>query len=646
MQYRREIDGLRSLAVLPVIFFHAGIEAFGGGFVGVDVFFVISGYLITTLILQEKMDGRFSIAGFYERRARRILPALLFVMACCLPFAFWLMLPGQLVSFSNSVISVVLFVSNFLFWTESGYFRDVSELKPLLHTWSLAVEEQYYLLFPLLIAVAWRLGTRRLAYLILGLAIASLALSEVGARRFPVANFFLAPTRAWELFTGALCAFYLSNPSTKQPSNVLAAMAGLIMIAIAVHVYSESTLFPSTLALVPVIGTALVIVYSPGTAVARLLSTPVLVWIGLLSYSAYLWHQPLFAFVRLYLGENPSTATALALIAGVFALSYLSWRFIEAPFRSRSRTSLRTLLLFVSGLTIVNVAFAVIALREGGFISRYRPEDRTLVAMGAKDAGWYIANRFDRLAVSQFDPSKPVKVLIIGDSFAQDFVNVLHEGRLDENASVVTHYVPTGCGNLMLEWDFSGRIPSPEKRARCAGDPGYRSERLRSLLANADMVFIASSWTPWESALIAESVSNVRKSTRGAVYVVGSKHFGEINVRELLGVEPAARPALRNPVPPKHQEMNAQMKSALGAETFIDMQAIMCDATADCRLFNEQLEILTHDGRHLTEAGAELAGVKLLADRRFATLLPPPASTAFEPELPIAAPTGNRLDSE
>ena len=178
-------------------------------------------------------------------------------------------------------------------------------------------------------------------------------------------------------------------------------LVGLVMIAVSVHTYSESTLFPSMLALLPVLGTVMIILFSPGTPVASLLSTPLLVWIGLLSYSAYLWHQPIFAFVRLHNGENPSTLVALGLIAAVFALSYLSWRFIEMPFRSRSRTSLRQVLLFVGGLTAINVAYAVASIQQDGFVSRYRPEDRSLVTMGAKDAGWYIANRFERLAIDR-----------------------------------------------------------------------------------------------------------------------------------------------------------------------------------------------------------------------------------------------------
>ena len=167
MNYRREIDGLRSLAVMPVILFHAGFHVFSGGFVGVDIFFVISGYLITTILVNEMDQGNFSIVNFYERRARRILPVLFFIMLLCLPFAWLWLIPTEMKSFSQSLVAVSVFSSNILFWLTSGYFGAVAELKPLLHTWSLAVEEQYYMIFPLLLLLGWRLGKRRLVWMLL-----------------------------------------------------------------------------------------------------------------------------------------------------------------------------------------------------------------------------------------------------------------------------------------------------------------------------------------------------------------------------------------------------------------------------------------------------------------------------------------------
>jgi peptidoglycan/LPS O-acetylase OafA/YrhL len=209
MKYRAEIDGLRALAVLPVILFHAGFELFSGGFVGVDVFFVISGYLITTIIISEMAEGKFSIVNFYERRARRILPALFFVMLMCLPFAWMWLTPNDLKDFGQSLVAVSTFSSNILFWRESGYFDTAAELKPLLHTWSLAVEEQYYILFPIFLMFTWRLGLKWILILLSMVFLVSLGIAQWGAYNSPSAAFFLLPARGWELLVGVFVAFYL-----------------------------------------------------------------------------------------------------------------------------------------------------------------------------------------------------------------------------------------------------------------------------------------------------------------------------------------------------------------------------------------------------------------------------------------------------
>ena len=334
MKYRAEIDGLRALAVLPVILFHAGFEWFSGGFVGVDVFFVISGYLITTILIEDIENKRFSIVKFYERRARRILPALFFVMLVCIPFAWMWMLPSQMKDFSQSLVAVSLFASNILFWRESGYFAAAAEEKPLLHTWSLAVEEQYYVLFPIFLILAWRFGKNRVFWMIVVMAAISLLLSEWGWRNKATANFYLAPTRAWELFAGSIAAFIVQKQGV-QKSNLLAT-CGLAAIIFSIFFYDETTPFPSVYALVPVLGVVLLVLYADkDTLVARLLSTKGFVGIGLISYSAYLWHQPLFAFARIRSFEHPSLflMSTLSVISIIF--SYFSWRYIEKPFRNK-----------------------------------------------------------------------------------------------------------------------------------------------------------------------------------------------------------------------------------------------------------------------------------------------------------------------
>lgn len=384
MIYRREIDGLRAIAVIPVILFHAGMSPFSGGFVGVDVFFVISGYLITSILIDEIEQGSFSIVNFYERRARRILPALFFVMLCCIPFAWIWMLPDELKDFSQSLVAVVFFSSNVLFWMEDKYFAPSAELKPLLHTWSLAVEEQFYLFFPIFLLFAWRFGRQRAFWSICVIAALSLAASEWGWRNNLSANFYIAPTRAWELLAGSLCAFWRFDEE-QRASNWLG-LLGLAMIIYAIFAYDAATPFPSVYGLVPVVGTILIIVFGvAGTWSAKLLSMRALVSVGLISYSAYLWHQPLFAFARIQSIFEPSPLIMAALAMLSLVLAYFSWRYIEKPFRKTSTSVLptRRAAFATSGaVAVVFVLVGVIGHNSKGFehLWRSRQPQSILVA--------------------------------------------------------------------------------------------------------------------------------------------------------------------------------------------------------------------------------------------------------------------------
>lgn len=347
MQYRREVDGLRAVAVIPVILFHAGIEGFAGGFVGVDVFFVISGYLITTIIYSDVAEHKYSIAAFYERRVRRIIPALALVCAATLPFAYALMLPGQFTAFGKRLAATTIFFSNIIFWSEHNYFSPASQLNPLIHTWSLAVEEQFYIFFPPLLYILRRLNRRVLLILLVMTSLFSLALAQWASRFAPTADFYLLPFRWWELGMGAILSLSAKEWSSTEWRAYahgrvaeIGALAGVAMIGYAIFTFDSTLPFPSAWALLPDVGSALIIVFAvPQTIVGRLLSTPLFVGIGLISYSAYLWHQVIFAFSRLAWPDLVSPTMLLGLAVISLGLAYLSWRFVETPFRDRRKYS-------------------------------------------------------------------------------------------------------------------------------------------------------------------------------------------------------------------------------------------------------------------------------------------------------------------
>ena len=375
--YSPEIDGLRAIAVLPVVLYHAAIAGFGGGFVGVDVFFVISGYLITGIIVGEIARGQFSIARFYERRIRRIFPALFFVMVCSIVTAAFFFVPRDLTRFGESVAAATVFVSNLLFWRETGYFAAAAGQQPLLHTWSLAIEEQFYIAFPLLLLAIARFGRGRYASWLVGVAILSFALSVYAVYADAATAFYLAPTRAWELLLGSLLACDVISPAGGvRTRNALAAI-GLVLIAFSVTTFTVETPFPGVAALWPTLGTALVIysVRSGASHVTGMLAAKPLVYIGLMSYSLYLWHWPLIVFTRYWsIVELGSSAIVLILVASLM-LSVFTWKFIETPFRSKRLLVRRESLFFAAAAAMVMLCATGIVIHvQRGMIPGVDPD--------------------------------------------------------------------------------------------------------------------------------------------------------------------------------------------------------------------------------------------------------------------------------
>ena len=378
--YRPEIDGLRAIAVGAVILYHSQITIFGhqpfkGGFFGVDIFFVISGYLITSIILKELITtGAFSFKHFYERRVRRILPALIFVMLVSLPFAWMYLLPDSLVDFSKSILYSLGFGSNFYFhYSGQQYDAQSGLLKPFLHTWSLSVEEQFYILFPIVLLITFKYLRNYLIHvLILGFII-SLGLAEWTSRNYPSASFYFLHTRMLELLIGSILAYFeitKGQRSKHQTANLILPSIGLFLIGYFIFFFNNKIPHPSSITLLPVIGVCLVIWFSSkDEIVTKILSSKLFVGVGLISYSLYLWHYPIFAFIRINNFIDANISYKIVLVFSILILSIFSYKYIEQPFRNK-KTKFSKIFSTLLALLIILVFFNSSSLYSDGFKKR------------------------------------------------------------------------------------------------------------------------------------------------------------------------------------------------------------------------------------------------------------------------------------
>jgi peptidoglycan/LPS O-acetylase OafA/YrhL len=611
--YRPEIDGLRALAVTVVVLNHAGFTFVRGGFLGVDIFFVISGFLITGIIQREIADDRFSLRAFYERRARRILPALTFVVVMVLPMAWVILTPAQLKQFGQSVGAVALFSSNFLFWQQSGYFDVAAELKPLLHTWSLAVEEQFYLLFPLLL-----LGLRRVRtptrIMVLGfIALASLGLAEVGARRQWVSNFYLLPSRAWELLLGALLALFAVRSVAPVSARVSRIVAPLSFVAILLSVVflDESDPMPGLLSLVPVLATAGVIwTAAPGTALYRLLTLRPMIQVGLMSYSIYLWHQPLFALARHAKRAELDLLTIIALIGLTFILAYLSYRFVERPFRGGLIRSRRQIFLGSAVVSVLFVAFGWTAQAADGNLPG-KADAAAREAQLAIMAGSQIPDRdFDchLNVLSKVDKYlgdwdcyagsdsglEELNVMVVGDSHAGVFA-----GAFLWNGFSINRASGSGCSILRPDTGFE----------ECASILDLAVEQIGAREINT--VFLVNYWDESElSELFINLVLDFWLDYADRVVLMApvpefpTAHATYVNTGEIEVVADFSKAD-------RFEEVITQME--LPPEVLVvDTALHLCGTERHCRLIDGN-RLLWHDADHLAAEGSRRLGASMMS---------------------------------
>jgi len=462
MKYRSDIDGLRAIAVVPVVLFHAGYSWIPGGFVGVDIFFVISGYLISSIILNELTAGKFSFARFYERRARRIIPALLVVLVATLAAGYFFLLPDEYASLSQATLAALTFVPNIYFWnTESTYFGLDIATQPLLHTWSLGVEEQFYILFPVLLFFLYRkFSHQTMSRILIALFVLSLATNILLADLYTKYSFYMLPTRAWELLAGIILSLGILPVIRHHRIADMIALVGLALIIGTMLMLQETSVFPGVNAVYPVLGAALII-YSGAqvhTVVARLLSHKALVFIGLVSYSFYLWHWPVTVYTKMVWDSDLNKLFILILS---FVLAAVSYRFIEPRYRKSAGRLPRV--RTVGELGIIGVFLASCAafiLYSQGLIGRV-PNDIMQIAQVTalhQTANSVQCRRFiennqndenDRGQLCRLGKQDSVPQFIIwGDSHAEAISYALHLAALDTGVSGYA-LVNGGCRPLL-----------------------------------------------------------------------------------------------------------------------------------------------------------------------------------------------------
>ena len=441
-EYRPDIDGLRAIAVLAVIAYHAGIPGFSGGFVGVDVFFVISGYLITGIIQKEIAAREFSLMKFYERRIRRIIPALTVVVVTTCAFAALILLPSDLERLGQSALGISIFASNIHFWKSSEYFFAQAADQPLLHTWSLSVEEQFYVFFPFLLILLHRFAPKQVFRITLLLFLLSLALSAAAVFIKPKATFYLAPTRAWELLAGSMLVL---GQGRFNPSELLSrsmSVFGLLSIGGSILWFSEATVFPGLSALIPVGGTMLLIEAGRHRldALNRILVASPLVFCGKISYSMYLWHFPAFALGQYALGPRYGVTAIAILFILTLAASILTWKYVEQPFRKRTFLSRNAVFGVGAAATCLMAAVGTLYFASSGLGMRMNGQTTQMLAQfvdenAQQDCFFDTAGAVSIDKACSFGEVAPPSLVLWGDSHAQMLRNTLNEPALSRKIS-------------------------------------------------------------------------------------------------------------------------------------------------------------------------------------------------------------------
>jgi peptidoglycan/LPS O-acetylase OafA/YrhL len=604
--YRPDIDGLRALAVLAVVAFHAFPEYVTGGFVGVDVFFVISGFLITGIILDECRSGTFSLRRFYGRRVRRIFPALLLVLAASLLAGLWLLLPAEMERLGKQLVASAAFVSNFYFWFQSGYFSPDARTFPLLHLWSLGVEEQFYIVWPLILIALQ--GRRDWVIFAIGLIGVSSFCLNVALIDYHEADFYSPATRAWELMLGASLAWsqrqgHAALP-TKRSAN-LTTIVGLSLILGSVFILDQQSSYPGWRALAPTIGSSLLLWGGASSKVASaVLSSRAPVFVGLISYPLYLWHWPVLVFSAAFKFAPLTHLESALAVAVSFVLAWLTYEFVESRFRA-GRASGAKIAALGMGMMIVGVA-GVAIIGGRGFETRFPKEIREMAEVREEPSSWRVneclinPNTETTFGKSCTEDARPL-LLVWGDSTAAALMPGLRKLQNDRGFGLA-QFTSSNCGPML-----SVDVPGARNCRRINNDVLFAVSR-----AHPDIVLLhgRGSTRPEDIAGLEKLIAALRALSIPRIVVLGPVPVWKRGLpNEVLGyfVKHQTLIPQRSSQRVYRVWNEAQMRSALaglGAE-YISAWDAMCDSEGCLTRLGEKAEdVVASDQSHLTESGS------------------------------------------
>ena len=595
ISYRKEIDGLRAIAVLPVMLFHAGASIFLGGFLGVDVFFVISGYLITNMILFQRSQNTFTFLVFYQRRIRRIIPALLLVMLFSIPLAYFFMHPGELENFGQSLVSTTFMANNILLYLTSGYWDLASDFKPLLHTWSLGVEEQYYIIFPLLIAALSKFSAIRLNHALYFLTLISFLFFMYMQNIDRDAAFYLLASRFWEIGIGACTAIFLIQDQRHHLSLLhrdFYLFLGLLCILLPMLVFNIFQLMPGLANLLVCLGTAIIIAFAnPTSILGRILRARFLVLVGLMSYSLYLWHQPLLAFLRIISLEQPNSFSLILCFFLTFPIAFLSWKFENFL---RYTASSKFFVSFVAIGILISLIAGALFVKTSGFYQYYPELQSTYSSSEFLESN----NPHQKFLISAssnlqngFTAPHLKNLVIMGDSFSSDLINMIKVNNFLEDFEIV------------------------KPKYNCVNFDDVNSDAF-DLISQSDLILITYRVlrNSSQKECLTQKIQLLLDLDKKFI-VIGPKDFGyNLNA-------PLKKKLYKFSAQPIEEiiTFNSYLKNLIPAENFIDFLSVLGGSNAERRipLFTNNQKLISYDKAHLTYDGAVTFGHILFSDTKF-----------------------------